>query len=266
MLYSLLEALSPSTSSTALPPPWRAGADELVRYACRTGCSDPVGVIGLHIWTRNPSGFERRVRGGHESRGSAQGLAIKSHERNCGRLIEDAKPRLIQTLPTHSSVLVAIRPRCSRLGGGLRCPDVLLGRRLDPKLLGQLADLRRRIASVPAKGLQERELAFLGPAGHGLGRHLQDVGHLGGMEVAGCIGGGLATRWGCHGASLSCGGPAGAAGPETRRRRSSGHHSKNCRDHAAGGHLPPAGRTGRSCRPTQVPAIVLLGCFSVSGT
>src|SRR5512132_97756 len=43
------------------------------------------------------------------------------------------------------------------------------GRRLHLELVGQLADLRRRVAAVATKGLQERQLAFLGPAGHGLG-------------------------------------------------------------------------------------------------
>src|SRR5215211_2105373 len=43
------------------------------------------------------------------------------------------------------------------------------GRRLHLELGGQLADLCRRIAAVAAKGLQERQFAFLGPAGHGLG-------------------------------------------------------------------------------------------------
>jgi hypothetical protein len=51
-------------------------------------------------------------------------------------------------------------------------------RRSHSQLIGQLADLRGWIAAVATKGLQERQFAFLGPAGHGLGRHVQDVGHL----------------------------------------------------------------------------------------
>src|SRR5215211_4574566 len=53
--------------------------------------------------------------------------------------------------------------------------------------------------------LQERQLALLGPAGHGLGGYVQDVGHLGGPEVAAGFGCGVAGALGCHGASLSCG-------------------------------------------------------------
>jgi hypothetical protein len=81
------------------------------------------------------------------------------------------------------------------------------GRRLHLELVGQLADVRRRVAPVATERLQERKLAFLGPAGHGLGRHVQDVSHLGGMEVTRYVGCGLAAGLGCHGASLSCGGP-----------------------------------------------------------
>jgi hypothetical protein len=65
----------------------------------------------------------------------------------------------------------------------IRRNQTRLGHRLRLELVGELADLRRRVAPVATKGLQERELAFLGPAGHRLGRHVQDVGHLGGMEV-----------------------------------------------------------------------------------
>jgi hypothetical protein len=125
------------------------------------------------------------------------------------------------------------------------------GRRLHSALLGQLADLRCRIAPVATKGLQKRELAFLGSAGHGLGRHLQEVGHLGGMEVAGKLSCGLAAGLGCHGASLSCGGPDSDAGPEVRRKGSSGHQ-QGLR-HAAGGH--PAGRrTNRKMMQTDPTA------------
>jgi hypothetical protein len=40
-------------------------------------------------------------------------------------------------------------------------------RRSHLQLIGQLADFRRRVAAVATKGLQERQSAFLGPAGHG---------------------------------------------------------------------------------------------------
>src|SRR5215217_4303640 len=81
-----------------------------------------------------------------------------------------------------------------------------LGRRFLAKSFSQAADLGFWIAAVTPEGLQEGQLAFLGPAGHGLGRDMQDVGHLGGPEVAGRGGCGLAGGLGCHGASLSCGG------------------------------------------------------------
>ena len=44
-----------------------------------------------------------------------------------------------------------------------------LGGRLRAKSLGQLADLGFWVAPVAAEGLQVGQLAFLGPAGHGLG-------------------------------------------------------------------------------------------------
>jgi hypothetical protein len=69
-------------------------------------------------------------------------------------------------------------------------------------------------------GSSERQPAFGGPAGHGLGRHLQDGGHLGRPQVAGRLGCGLAAGLGCHGASLSCGGPDALSGPKWRERSS----------------------------------------------
>jgi hypothetical protein len=105
----------------------------------------------------------------------------------------------------------------------------LLGGRFLAKSLGQVADLGFWVAAVPAEGLQERQLAFLSPARHRLGRDMEEVGHLGGVEVAGVGGCGLAGGLGCHGASLSCGG---------RRRR--------CRARSGPGwsaDIP--GRTGR---------------------
>jgi hypothetical protein len=86
--------------------------------------------------------------------------------------------------------------RIGRRRGALRS-----GRGLHLELGGQLADLCRRIAPVAAKGLQERQFAFFGPAGHGLGRHVQEVGHLRGPQVAGS--GSCCFRTGLgHGASL----------------------------------------------------------------
>jgi transposase len=69
----------------------------------------------------------------------------------------------------------------------------LLGGRLLAKLGGQFADLGFRVATVPTEGLQEGQLALLGPAGHRLGRHMEEVGDLGGPQVAAVGGGGLAA-------------------------------------------------------------------------
>jgi hypothetical protein len=69
----------------------------------------------------------------------------------------------------------------------------LLGGRLLAKLGGQFADLGFRVATVPTEGLQEGQLALLGPAGHRLGRHVEEVGDLGGPQVAAVGGGGLAA-------------------------------------------------------------------------
>ena len=65
---------------------------------------------------------------------------------------------------------------------------------------------------MAAQGLQERQLAFLSPAGHGLGRDMEDVGGLGGPEVAGRGGCGLAAGLGCHGASLRAADAGSSAG------------------------------------------------------
>jgi hypothetical protein len=46
-------------------------------------------------------------------------------------------------------------PECDAQDRQLQAPDCS-GRGLDLELVGQLADLRRRIAAVAAKGLQER--------------------------------------------------------------------------------------------------------------
>jgi hypothetical protein len=84
------------------------------------------------------------------------------------------------------------------------------------------------------------------------------VGHLGRVEVAGKLRCGLAAGLGCHGASLSCGGPDSDAGPEVRRKGSSGHQ-QGLR-HAAGGH--PAGRrTNRKIMRTQLSPHSPIGLF-----
>jgi hypothetical protein len=57
------------------------------------------------------------------------------------------------------------------------------------------------------------QLAFLGPAGHGLGRNLQDGGHLSGPQVARKLGCDLAAGLGCRGALLHAAGPDPNAGP-----------------------------------------------------
>jgi hypothetical protein len=104
---------------------------------------------------------------------------------------------------------------------------------------------------MATQGLQERELAFLSPAGHGLGRYLQDGRHLGGMEVAGRVGCGCTAGLGCHGASLSCGGPAGDPGPN-QSRCWSGHYTAG-RGHAGGGH-PARRRTNKKIMQTDPTA------------
>ena len=63
------------------------------------------------------------------------------------------------------------------------------------------------------QGLEEQQPAFLGQQGHGLGRHVQEVGHLGGMEVAGRGSDGLVVVGLPPGIPLSCGGPRCGAGP-----------------------------------------------------
>jgi DDE superfamily endonuclease len=66
----------------------------------------------------------------------------------------------------------AFNPPPRRTRSGSAAPDEPtgpLGGRLLAKCLGQLADLGFWVAAVTAQGLQEGQLAFLGPAGHGLG-------------------------------------------------------------------------------------------------
>src|SRR5215217_5096791 len=75
---------------------------------------------------------------------------------------------------------------------------------------------------MAAERLEEGQLALLGPAGHGLGGRIQDIGHLGGPQVAGIVGCGLAAGLGCHGASLRLPDSASVPGPIDRlllRRR-----------------------------------------------
>jgi hypothetical protein len=78
-----------------------------------------------------------------------------------------------------------------------------LGRGLLAKLLGQSRDLSFGVATVATERLQERQLALLGPRGHRLGLHVQDLSHLGGSQIAGIGACGVAAGLGCHGASLS---------------------------------------------------------------
>jgi hypothetical protein len=156
--------------------------------------------------------------------------------------------------PLQPSELTPASPEGRRAPPPIGSDRTRLGRRLHPEPVGQPADLGRRIAAVATKGLQERELAFGGPAGHGLGRHLQDGGHLGRPQVAGRLGCGLAAGLGCHGASLSCGGPDALSGPNWRER-SSGTTTGAWPVMMLARTPPSAGRTGRSCRPGQLPAI-----------
>src|SRR5512132_757902 len=62
-------------------------------------------------------------------------------------------------------------------------PTRLLDRRPHPQLVRQGADLVVRIAPVAPQGPQEGKLALLGPPGHGLRRHVEKTGHLGGPQV-----------------------------------------------------------------------------------
>jgi hypothetical protein len=66
-------------------------------------------------------------------------------------------------------------------------PQASSGRWLLPELLHELPDLSLGVATVPTQGAHERQLAFLGPAGHRLGRHRQQLGDLRGQKVAGCL-------------------------------------------------------------------------------
>src|SRR6266545_7410160 len=134
------------------------------------------------------------------------------------------------------------------------------GRRLLPQLLGQPADLRLRVAAVPAQRPHEGQPALLGPAGDGLGRHMQNLGHLGGPQIAGRLHARGALALSCHRASFLEPEPDSPAGARTgcpsdhdredvRRRRS-------CRSPAG------AGPTGRLSRLVQAATIARLGCFS----
>src|SRR6266508_206762 len=174
-------------------------------------------------------------------------------------------PALVLTLAAVDPSQLVRRP-AARVGSSpaRRKEPARSGRRFLPELLGQLADPRRRVAAVPAERLHERQLALLGPAGHGLGRHIQNVGHFCRPQIPGLLRARVALALSCHRASLPESGTDGAAvartavGPATtdedvRRRRS-------CRSPA--GALP----TGRLSRPTQATTIARLGWFSASAT
>src|SRR5215213_11087486 len=105
-------------------------------------------------------------------------------------------------LPVRGALAERGRPRSrpAALRGG---PDGS-GHGLLAQFLGQFADLGFGVAAVAAEGLEERQSALFGPAGHRLGRHVQEVGHLAGPQVARIVGCGLAAGLGCHGASLRC--------------------------------------------------------------
>jgi hypothetical protein len=92
-----------------------------------------------------------------------------------------------------------------------------LDRGLHAKLHGQRTDLGFGVAAMAAQGLHEGQLALLGPTRHGLGRHRQDLGHLGGPQVAGRGACGLAAGLGCHGASLRSPDPGSCARPGVDR-------------------------------------------------
>jgi hypothetical protein len=129
------------------------------------------------------------------------------------------------------------------------------------ELVGQLADLGFWVAAMATKGLEERQPAFCGPAGHGLGRHVQEVGHLGGMEVAGRVGDGRAVGLGCHRAfPFRAADPEAGPGPDgpSGRPATKGEGGPAT---MLGVTLLPAVRTRRSWDRPQVPAIVRLGRF-----
>jgi hypothetical protein len=80
--------------------------------------------------------------------------------------------------------------KLEQTAGGLvehRLLDDDLGRWLLPELVNELPDLGLGVAAVPTQRAHERQLAFLGPAGHCLGRNRQQLGHLSGQKVAGCL-------------------------------------------------------------------------------
>src|SRR5215216_8017876 len=119
-----------------------------------------------------------------------------------------------------------------------------------PQVVGELADLGLGIAPVPAQGLEKGQLALLGPPGDRLGRDVQDIGHLGGAEVARSLdpGAGLAL---CHRASLS------------RVRTPTGEPSRRaCGGTGLSVTLLGAVRTGRLLGLARAPTIARLGGFS----
>ena len=102
--------------------------------------------------------------------------------------------------------------RVARCGADLAAPVLAAGTRPLRPLPPRGAGWRARGSWPPGSGdglpaSSGRELALLGPAGHGRGRHVQHVGHLAGPQVAGAPGCGLAAALGCHRASFLAPGP-----------------------------------------------------------
>jgi hypothetical protein len=132
-------------------------------------------------------------------------------------------------------------------------------RGLHLQLIGQLADFRGRITPVATQRLQKRELAFLGPAGHGLGRHVQDVGHLRGPQVGRGSGAALPLD------RTATAHPFRAVDPIAVSVRIgavlSGHHSRRSTAARRLARLLSAGRTGRSCRSTPTACYSPIGLF-----
>src|SRR5215216_2672641 len=92
--------------------------------------------------------------------------------------------------------------------------------------------------------LQERQLALLGPAGHGLGGYVQDVGRLGGPEVAAGFGCVLPARWAATAHPFRAGGLRRCAGAWTEPVFVR-HDSRPCAAPMLTATLPGARRAGQ---------------------
>jgi hypothetical protein len=138
------------------------------------------------------------------------------------------------------------------------------GRRLRLELVGQLADLGRRVAPVATKGLQERELALLGPSRHGLGRPCKMSATSAGWRYRGPSG--AALPLGGAATAHPSADPDGGAGPGVEQEFVRSRQQGAAPAMLLAATLSGAGRTGRACRPTRLPAIVCLGRFSVSAS